>query len=276
MAFNFNLNDTEALKAIKREKFPLFKFVGFFENFFLFLLILSACFFAASFFGVTSGYFYAKLIALLFGLYLFFWNLSLFTSLKIKKPPLPLNLADAADNPDNYNLAGFLGFSTAKIVNESIKFCRRKKLPVNSASLFYSAVQESIEISLIVFRLGLDVKNLQEGLRNYLEKMQKQQEEQVFAQDFQNTLMEALKFAKERGHSVIGEKEILVGLAKSDEFFKKFLVEHDLKEPDVENLAIWLDSAEDLAEKTKQFWSKENLARAGSLGKDWASGYTIT
>jgi ATP-dependent Clp protease ATP-binding subunit ClpA len=26
----------------------------------------------------------------------------------------------------------------------------------------------------------------------------------------------------------------------------------------------------------KEFWSKENLARQGSLGKDWASGYTIT
>ncbi|MBI2053877.1 MAG: ATP-dependent Clp protease ATP-binding subunit, partial [Candidatus Staskawiczbacteria bacterium] len=74
----------------------------------------------------------------------------------------------------------------------------------------------------------------------------------------------------------IGEKEILTALARKSRFFKKVLIDYDLKEKDIENMAVWLGSAEMVSESRKQFWTYENLSRQGSLGKDWASGYTIT
>ncbi|MCX6718597.1 MAG: ATP-dependent Clp protease ATP-binding subunit [Candidatus Staskawiczbacteria bacterium] len=268
MPFNFQLKHTAILKAVKREKFPLFRFANFLKNVFSFLFILSFLLVGFSFFNFISGYSTAKMLVLFLSLYLIFWDVDLFVDSKIKKPEI---------KPEADNLAEFLNFNSAKIVLDSIKFCKKKKIIVNSASLLYSAIKNSQDVNLICFRLGLDVKKLQNDLKNYLEKMPKNNTaEEVFSDDFQETIKCALSVSVDRKHNYIGEKEIFVGLAREDEFFKKTLVEFDLKPEDIENLTLWLDSAEDLADKNKEFWTLENLLRNGSLGKDFSSGYTIT
>src|SRR3989339_8186 len=89
-------------------------------------------------------------------------------------------------------------------------------------------------------------------------------------------LYSAGKIAVERNHLRITEKEILIALAQNDKFFQKVLIDYDLKEKDVENLSLWLDSVEERVRSQKIFWSSDNLSRAGSNGQDWAFGYTIT
>lgn len=274
---NFELKKTASYLAVKRAKFLLFRFSNAFKNIFLFLLILSLAVFAVSFLGFASGYVTTKTAVLFFVIFLIFWNLHLFTETKIKKPIISIKLSDAVDNPEVYNLAELSSFNMAEIFANSINFCQKRKIDVNSSSLFYSTLKFSKDVALICFRLGLHPKKLQDDLKNYLEKMQKQsQPAMIFSDDFQKTIIEALKVSKERGHDFIGEKEILVGLAKNDEFFKKALVDFDLKEFDVENMTSWLDSAEDFAEENRKFWTYKNLSRKGSLGKEWSSGYTIT
>lgn len=281
--FNFNLKKTAVFQAAKQERFPLFKFAKFFSQLFLFLFILSLLLVFFSFMGAVSSNMAVKTPAIFLALWLLFWDISLFTDLKIKRPEMASKISDAVLDIDNYNLAEFLSLQSAKIAGEAINFCRKRKIAVNSTSLFYSAVKASKEIAIISFRLGLNAKKLQEDLKNYLEKTQKQPDPtagregpEPFSEDFQNTIKEAANISNARGRETIGEKEILAALAKHDEFFKKVLIDADLKNTDIENLTLWLDSAENLLEKSKQFWTYENLLRQGSLGKDWASGYTIT
>lgn len=275
---NFDFKNTEAFTAIKREKFPLFRFAKLFKNIFLVLFVLAILLVVFSFLNFASGYSAAKMLALFLSLYLIFWEIDLFTELKIKKPDLPRNIADAAANPDNYNLAEFLDFDALKIILDSLSFCRKKRILVSSTALFYSAVKFGKDINLICYRLGLNPKKLQVDLKNYLEKTQRQEAgaELSFSDDFQKTMEYAIKVASDRQHITVSEKEIFVALAKEDEFFKKTLVDFDLKLADVENLTLWLDSAENAIEKNKKFWTRENLLKQGSMGKDFASGYTIT
>lgn len=286
MAFNFDLKNTDIFQAVKRGKSPLFRFAKILKNLFLGLFVIAFLLVGFSFFNFTSAYSATKVLVLFFSFHLIFWNLGLFTDLKIRRPKTVPNIADAGLNQDNYNLAEFLSFDTLRLVEDSIGFCKRKRIPANSTSLFYSAVKFSKDINLICFRLGLDSEKLQSDLKNYLEKMPKQEAQAVagisadagdiFSKDFKETIKDALKASIDRQHSAIGEKEILIALAKQDEFFKKILVDSDLKVQDVENLTLWLDSAEDSIEKNKRFWTYENLLRKGSLGKDFSSGYTIT
>lgn len=282
MAFNFDLKKTAVMLAVKRERLLLFKATDFLSQLFLFLFIVSLFFVLLSFFGLTSSYASIKSAVLFLVFYLVFWNISLFKNLKIKKPHPPQNLSEALLNLDNYNSAEFLSFDSAKIARDAINFCKKRKIPVNSTALFYSAVKASKEIAIISFRLGLDIKKIQDDLKNYLEKMQKQparaggEDSELFSEDFQKVIIEAANISNNRGHKTIGEKEILVALAKHDEFFKKALMDADLKEIDVENITLWLDSAEEQLQRNKKFWTYENLARQGSFGKDWASGYTVT
>lgn len=276
MAFNFDLKKTAVMLAVKRERILLFKATDFLSQLFLFLFILALIFVLLSFFGFVPSYSALRVAVLSLVFYLVFWNISLFKNLKIKKPDPPQNLSESLLDLDNYNLAEFLSFDSAKIARDAINFCRKRKIPVNSTSLLYSAVKASKEIAIISFRLGLDIKKIQDDLKNYLEKKEKHEGLEFFSEDFQKVIIEAVNISNNRGHKTIGEKEILVALAKHDEFLKKVLMDADLKEIDVENITLWLDSAEESLERNKKFWTYENLARQGSFGKDWASGYTVT
>jgi ATP-dependent Clp protease ATP-binding subunit ClpC len=273
---NFNLKTSEIYEAVKREFFPIFRFSEFFKNLFLFLFILSIALFVLSILDFIPVYSVFKIAVLFFSLYLWFWNVFLFTKFKIKNPYLELNINEAVLNPENYNLAEFLDFELAKIVSEAINFCKKKKIIIDSSALLYSAIKNSKDTVLVCYRLGIDPKKLSVDAKNYLEKYQRSENPEVFSENFVKTILESLNITSQRNKEKIGEKEILVALAKHDDFFKKVLIEFDLKKEDVENLTQWLDSAQLAIERGKKFWSKENLARQGSMGKDWASGYTVT
>ncbi len=272
---NFDLKSTSIFLAIKRSRFFIFAWAKFLKNIFLFLFIIAVLLLGFSFLNFTPGYSVAKVLIFFLSFYLLFWNINLFTELKIKKPEIKIRASDALANSDNYNLAEFLSLDVALAVLDTINFCKKKKITVNSTALFYSSVKLGKDVNLICFRLGLNPKKLQLDIKNYLEKMSKQAEV-AFSADFMATIESALKIAADRKHQLISEKDILVSLAKNDEFFKKILIDADLKPEDVDSLTLWLESAESLVEENKKFWTYENLLRQGSLGKDFSTGYTIT
>src|SRR3989344_754509 len=269
----FSFKKTKISRDVKRAEFFLFKASSFLYQLFLFLLILSFALFAASLAGFVSVFFAIKAILLSLAFCLLFWNLYLFFILKINKPEDFSDIFEAVSNPEKYNLAEFLSLDSARFCMEALKFCKKRKIKTDSTVLFYFSVKESKEIAIISFRLGLDINKLRSDLKNCIEK---NENGTGFTDDFINTIKDALLLANFRGHPRIGEKEILVGLAKNNNFFKKLLMDFDLKQADIENLTLWLDSAEQAIAKSKQFWNKENLARAGSFGKDWTSGYVVT
>jgi len=275
---NFDIKNTEAYRAVKTERIFLFRFSGFLYNLFLYLFALSIFLIPAVFWGFILSSLAIKIELLFLALFLFFWEVYLFLNLKIKKPEIKILLSDAVLNSDKYNLADFLSIGSAGIIEEAMKFCKKRKISeINSTALFYGALKTSKNIQLLSSRLGLDIAKLQADLKNYLEKQQRQKVfAESFSQDFEDVIKEALSVSNEKKHKTIGEKEILIALARKNEFFKKVLIDYDLKEQDIENIATWLDSAEQVLELSKKFWTYENLSKQGSLGKDWASGYTIT
>ncbi len=269
----FELKNTQIYRSIKTANFPLFKFARIIKDIFLVLSAVFACLTAFSFLNYTAGYSNFKWLVFCLAVYLLFWNLNLFLETKIKKQEFVL--PETADT-ENLNLAEFLSFDSAKIVKRTIKFCDRKKLPLDSAALFYGLLNWSPEASLIFLRLGLDAQKLKQDFKNYFEKIEKRPGSVPASENFKAVIKEAFLVAQVRKKSAVGEKELLIGLSKQDDFFKKALIGADLKETDIENLTLWFDSAEDSLKKSKKFWSRENLMEFGSLGKDWASGYTIT
>ncbi len=260
------------------KRFFLFRYADFLKTLFLFLFIISLFFVFISFLGIVSEASAVKISVIFLIFYLLFFEFSLFFNFKIRNPEINVNLKEASQNTENYNLAEFLDLEACQTVEAAIKLCKKRKtFEINSSSLFYSAIKTSKDIKLIIFRLGLDVAKLQADLKNYLEKIQRREAStEFFSEDFKNVIKEAVSLSVERGHNKIGEKEILVGLAKHDEFFKKVLINSDLKEKDIENITLWLDLIEQAQELSFMPWSINNLAKLGSLGKDWASGFTVT
>ncbi len=276
--FNFDTRTTEVSRSLRIYSFPLFKYAKILTQLFLLLFIISLFLIGFSFFGFILESTAVKIPILFFFFFILFLEIFLFTELKIKIGKIHAFPSDIISAPDNYNLAEFLSMKSCEIVEGAIKICKKKKLSeISSEALFYSALIKNKDVQILITRLGIDLKKLQIDLKNYLEKQQRQQKFNVLpSESFQKTIEESVKIAVEREYNIIGEKEMLVALAKQDEFFKKVLVEHDLKEKDVENITLWLEILEDRIDQNKKFWTKENLSRFGSLGKDWASGFTVT
>ena len=271
-----NIKNTSVYLAEKRSRFFLFKYAGFLNKLFLSVFILS-CFFAfVSYLNGTNTAIIIKTVIIFLLIGIVFWNIKLFVELKIKKPKEKNNLSEIVLNAENYNLAEFLSLESVYIIINLIKLCKNKKNIPDSSALLYSLLDKGAETPYIFLKLGIDIKKTREGLKNYLEKMRKQTDFLGFPEDFKKIFFEAANISVKRQHNKIGETEILVAIAKTDNFLKKIMIDYDLKFEDIENITLWSDSAKESFNKSKQFWSQENLLRLGSLGKDWSAGYTLT
>jgi len=275
--FNFDINKSLALRALKIRSFPLCRYAKILSQLFLFLCIFASALFAASFFGLQLQFDALKVSMSMLFFCVAFYELYLFVELKIKNPALPPLPAPDAIEP-NQNLAEFLSINAIQAIEAAIALCKKNKFKeVTPAMVLQAALKNSHDYQILMYRLGIDLKKLQEELKNYLENQARSQQFVLqFSKDFQNMAKEALKVASLRGAQAMGEKELLISIARHDEFFKKILVEYDLKEKDIENLTLWLDAIERQIAESKKFWTKENLAVFGSLGKDFASGFTAT
>lgn len=282
MVFNFEIKKTAAHKSLRILSFPLFAHADFLSQLFLYLSIISSLLIGFSFFGFISQIEAIRILIFFIVCFFLFLEIYLFSILKIKYPKITLLPEDALSNMEEYNIAETLDLQAISIAQGALKISRKRKLPqTTSEALLYAALVENKDVQTLMWRLGIDVKKLQNNLNNHLEKLRIGQKEQGqktidFSESFQKIIIEALKVAKERGRLVVGDKELLVALSKEDSFFKDVLVEHELKPKDIDNITLWLDSVEERIEKSKKFWLKENLLKSGSLGKDFASGFTIT
>jgi len=276
--FNFDIKKSNVYRLDGIRKFIFFRFSGLFAILFFYFFVISLIAIIFVFLGLVSEILVAKALSISFALCLFFWESYLFLEFKIKKSELNVKISDVVINPDDYNSAEFLSLDALDVVKGAIRFSKRRRISeINSTALLYSGLRISKEIKLIIYRLGLDSVKLQEDCKNYLEKNQRQKIlTDSFSDDFQKVVKEAMVVSNERKHETIGVKEILVALARHDKFFKDTLINSDLRQEDIENITLWLDSVENVFELTKKSWTSENLARYGSLGKDWASGYTVT
>ena len=274
----FDLKNSEIFSLVKIQKIFKLEYLNFLKNLFLCLFIISVFVFSISYYEILTLSTTLKAPVIFLALFLLFFEFSLFIKLKKINSKLLVNLKDAILNPDEYNLAEFLNIESAKFIQNAIRFCNNKKIfQINSTALLYSAVKYSKEINILCFRLGIDTNKLLINVKNFLEKsLTDGSSIEAFSEDFKSVILSAGKIAVERNHLRITEKEILIALAQNDKFFQKVLIDYDLKEKDVENLSLWLDSVEERVRSQKIFWSSDNLSRAGSNGQDWAFGYTIT
>lgn len=275
---NFETRTTRVSTALSISSFPLVAYADLLAQAFFFVSLIFLMVFGATFLGVEIPFPALKISALFGALFVFFLQVHAFNTGSIKKTKTALSLKEALANPVHVNMADFLTLETCAIVEAAIQKCKARKLShVPSEALLYAAPAKNKDVQILLARLGIDVKKLKQDVKNYLEKQDRQKTVKflLLSESFEKTIMEAAQLAAGRGLSVISEKELLAALAKQDAFFKQVLIEYDLTAKDVENVAFWLDSLELQMERRSKFWTRENLAAAGSIGKDWASGFTV-
>ena len=274
---NFNLKTTSIYQALKLERNPLFRFNRFFKILFF---VLTFIFILIFLFGVFTENFpqdFSK--KLLTGIFLFLslgllnFELSIFFNSRIKKPELKYSISELLLRPEDFNLASFLDFETAKVCRKTLKKAEKRKFrtPGQELLLYYLLSSKIKEINFIFGRANLSFKEIIPGLKRELWKFGEE-----WTPGFEKVIFQSAKIAKARKKEKIGVGDVLISLASSCPFFQKFLILKDLKKEDIENLADWYEKIERKISESKRFWERENLFKKGSIAKDWAAGYTIT
>ena len=277
--FNFNLKRTAIFQALIWER--VFRLARVLKKLFLILFIFTFLIFL---YGFLTENFAHSTLSLLFGFSIIFltsliglWTKAPFFNLKLKRPKLKITIQEALSSPEKYNLAEFLSFEAAKAVFGAINFSKKRKLPkISSEALFYFSLKEWPEANFIFSRALLPLKEIKKELKNYMGNLKGEKFQQIFSEDFQKVILEALKIAQRKGHQAIEMGDILVSQSRIDPTFKKYLIAADLKTQDIENLADWLENLKEKIAERKKFWEYKNLAKRGNLAKQWAAGYTIT
>ncbi len=291
--FNFDLKKTGIYKAVLWERNPLFRFAPSLKR------ISKACFFLVFLlflYGfIPENFSYSlnrKLLGfslLFFSFYILFWLKESFLNLKIKKPELKSNLKEVVLDAEKYNLAEFLSFESAKAVFKVINFARSKRIfQIDPSFLLFFLLRDNQKLNFIFLRSLLDPKEIKEILLDHFKTLKKisstapsekdigKKSNDIFDENFKNVIFDSLNIAVKREHERIEITDLISSIAKHDLIFKKILINSNLKPEDIENLSLWLESLERKISEQKKFWEWKNLVKLGSIGKEWASGYTVT
>ena len=277
--FYFELKDTAIFQAVKLEKY--FRFDRFLKKvffvFFIFTILIVL-------YGLLSESIPGDLLSRILGLSIIsltltvlFWQKLAFFNLKLKKPKLKYSLNEAISSPEKINLAEFLSFEVAKAVYRSIRFSRAKKFPeINSSTLFYFLISGNPKLNFVFSRAILSIFEIKKILKAHFSLQRSTKFEKKFSSEFKTAILEAFKIAQKKGNLRIEIGDMITTLSQHDLIFKKILADADLKVEDIENLTLWLESIEEKIAERKKFWEYRNLAKGGSLAKEWSAGYTAT
>ena len=278
MDFNFNLKKTGIYQAVRLT--GAFKIVEILKKLFLILFIIAFLLFLYGFileaFPFRANQLLLGAVIISLTLFISCWLKQLFFNLKLKKPKIEITIEQALLEPGKYNLAEFLSFETATSVWNAMKFTRTEKLPgLNSTAFFYKLICDNPEFNFIFARAMLDLVWLKKLLKDYLKGIKQTfsrgiRSDKIYLQDFQDTIFESLKIAKEKNHQKIEIEDAIIALAKRDLIFKKILIDSGLKIKDIENLAIWLESIKTKIEERKK-WFRHIVAN-----KDIPMGTKLT
>jgi len=270
---SFNLKAAKIYQAVKWDKLICSRFLNILRKLslaaFVVLLPIFLYGFLADGIRLTTLSSILGLTILSLTFFLAFWIKGLFVVSKLRQPKLKFSVEEALSNPENYNLAEFLSFEAAKAMDKCF----------TSTHLLYKLLSANPDFKFVFSRALLDLKGIKKLLKDYLDKFQasvKKEAGEMFGEDFQQVIFEALKVAQRKNHQRIEAGDVLSGLAKYDPIFKKILIDSYLKSQDIENLTWWVESLKERISQRKRFWEWKNLIKKGGFAKGWASGYTIT
>jgi len=193
-----------------------------------------------------------------------------FLNQKIKKPIYKILLSQAlkAGKTADSNLMEYVDFECAKFLTISTDIGEKNKRPLDSLVLA-SEILKHFKVSFIFNRISLNKKELAVEIKNAI----KEKRDGV---DFPLILRTAAELAVSRESKDIEIGDFFVAIAQGDPTFQKFISDRKISSKDLWTLVLWEKSQRKQGKMTGKFWDYHNLMRIGSIGRDWASGYTPT
>lgn len=189
------------------------------------------------------------------------------------------SLEDFLENPEDFNVFDFFDYRTFKAIRLVLK--KSQKLKLNEVPYpivaFYSlsALPKNFK-RFILARTLLDLEKYTQELKNFITGVKREESAEIDFKNLEQIFISSAHIALRRGHRRIRLEDIFCSLVYFGPFLKNYLVSEGLKPKDIERIFDWYLRIEKRIKARKELLSFDNLIRIGSIGKDWASGFTPT
>ena len=260
---NFKLKGTAIYRAVVLEKTPPFFASKTLKNIFFFISIPSFLFFFLNEKTIFNYDYFLETGLVSFILFLFFLEANLFFNKHLSLPRLFISLEDVYKNSD-INVAQFLDLPAARIMAKV-----EGSGGADSYLLLYYLMKDK-ELDFIFSRSLIDKKSILGDLKTIFKKKEKTREKD-FSLCLQNTIKDAIRIASERGRERITKGDLFASLCTNNDYLRDVLYRINMKKEDLIDLFSW---QERLLKKEDPF-SYGSLIKKGSLGREWAAGYTV-
>jgi ATP-dependent Clp protease ATP-binding subunit ClpC len=260
---NFNLKKSAIYRALIFNKIIFFRRAEVFKIVFLFLGVVSSLLFPFQFVFETEWPF-LELAILFFVLSLFFFEIDLFFNKHLKNPKLLVDIDLAKENLKEINLADFLSYESALIVEKA-----EERRQADSYFLLFSLLENSKNMDFVFNRAQIDKNLIIYELRSIF-KERKTISRDLYTDSFLKTIKDSFLIAKKRKNKRITPEDIFVALIDNNRYLQEIIYKKDLRKRDIFQLTSWQLN---LKKKESPFLYK-NLLKKGSIGLEWASGYT--
>ena len=194
-----------------------------------------------------------------------------------KEPEKPIS--DFLENPEIFNIFDFLDFRAFKIIKEAIK--KTKKLGIGEmpypllAHFLINGFSRELN-TFVLARTLIDFRKYDQELKNFIIGIEKGAAKEIDVGNLKELFVVAAQIAKKRGSKNISPEDIFSSLVYLGSFLKGFFISRGLKPKDIERALDWYQRIQKRVEKRKDLLDLENLKRIGSVGGEWASGFTPT
>jgi len=183
---------------------------------------------------------------------------------------------------DPKNLAGFLDYDSAFVMNNAITISNRlKENEISTDSLFIGIVD--YEPSEIIFmRLGVSPKHLKKlladslGLNWSLLSKFSLYGKKNLSEDLMNLLVRANETRVKENRDHISVTDFLAPLFDLNPIFKQLVIDQDLDKTDLTTLSAWHEGNKARIDSKKRFWRIQNLIKSPPIGAEWTYGYPLT
>ncbi len=263
MDIKFDLKKSAIYKALLIGKIPVFGNAGALKVFFFVLSILSLLGFALQKTLNTSSYF-LEISFFFFCLFLIFLQLELFFKYSVTRPKLLISKKNALSHLDEVNLAEFLNFESACIM-EAVE----RKGGADSYLLLYYLLKKARDMDFVFHRALISKKNVLRDLKFIFDEREMINNKEK-SPCFTKTMKEALVVAARRKNERITPGDLFVALSKHNNYLRDTIYYNGMTEDDMYDLTSWRKR---LRKKESPLLYK-NLIKLGSIGKEWNFGYT--
>jgi ATP-dependent Clp protease ATP-binding subunit ClpC len=273
----FDLKKTKIYKAVSFSKLLIFGSLRTWRNVFLtigiFSLVISIFSYMLPQLGPVALLNYAPpllgLACIFVALGFSFLFFEIFYGLYLKYPRIE----------DNENVAEFLDFDSAMVMDETLTASRLMKEESVSTNALLMALA-SYEPAVTIFtRIGIDQGQLRTELEKSFNLNWSLRGFSFFggmpnlSADMADLLNDVSGLRQSHASERLTMLDLLTSLFDHNAIFQKIMIDRGLDKNDLSSLAIWYESNVKYLEDRKRFWTLENLLRQPPIGVGWIYGY---